>query len=71
MQKVLAQEFVTVEKNGIKVRVSADQKIHLIEVEGEEQKRIVEALNEALHEAQKKAAKKVQEMGGGLSGLLG
>lgn len=71
MQKALAQEFVTVEKNGVKIVMSGDQKVHKIEVDGEEQRNVTEAVNEAIKESQKVAAKKVQEMGGGLSGLLG
>lgn len=71
MQKVLAQEFVNIEKNGIKIVMSGDQKVHKVEIDGEEQRNLVDAFNEAIKESQKVAAKKVQEMGGGLSGLLG
>lgn len=71
MQKALAQEFVTVEKNGVKVVMSGDQKAHRIEIDGQENERVTEAVNEAVKEAQKVAAKKIQEMGGGLGGLLG
>lgn len=71
MQKALSLEFVTVEKNGVKLVMSADQKVHKLEVNGEEQKQVIEVINDALKESQKVAAKKVQEMGGGLGGLLG
>lgn len=71
MQKALAQEFVTVEKNGVKVVMSGDQKVQKIEIEGEENRDVAEAVNEAIKESQKVAAKKIQEMGGGLQGLLG
>lgn len=71
MQKVLAQEFVNVERNGIKIVMSGDQKVHKVEIDGEEQRNLVDTFNEAIKESQKVAAKKVQEMGGGLSGLLG
>jgi DNA-binding protein YbaB len=71
MQKALAQEFVTVEKNGVKVVMSGDQKVQKIEIEGEENRDVAEAINEAIKESQKVAAKKIQEMGGGLQGLLG
>ncbi len=71
MQKALAQEFITVEENGIKIVMSGDQKVHKIEIDGEENKHLVDAMNKALQESQKVAAKKLQEMGGGLGGLLG
>lgn len=73
MQKALAQEFVTVEKNGVRVRMSGDQKVQKIEIEGEENDRVAEAINEAIKESQKVAAKKIQEIGGlgGLGGMFG
>ncbi len=71
MQKALAQEFVTIEKNGVKVVMSGDQKVQKIEIDGTENRNVAEAVNEAIKESQKIAAKKIQEMGGGLGGLLG
>lgn len=71
MQRALAQEFVNVEKNGVKIVMSGDQKVQRIEIEGEENTQVAEAVNEAIKESQKIAAKKVQEMGGGLGGLFG
>lgn len=68
MQKALAQEFVNIEQDGIKVVMSGDQKIHKVEIDGEENRDLVDALNKALQESQKIAAKKMQEMGG-LGGL--
>lgn len=71
MQKALASEFVTVEKNGVKVVMSGDQKVQKVEIDGERNDNVAEAVNEAVKESQKVAAKKIQEMGGGLQGLLG
>lgn len=71
MQKALAQEFVTIEKNGVKIVMSGDQKVQKIEIDGTENRNVSEAVNEAIKESQKIAAKKIQEMGGGLGGLLG
>lgn len=71
LQKALSQETITVEKRGVKVVMGGDQKVQKLLVDGEDQKDIIEALNDALKESQKVAAKKMQEMGGGLSGLLG
>lgn len=71
MQKALAQETIVVEENGVKVVMSGDQKVKTLEVEGEEQDKVADVLNKALKKSQEVAAKKLQEMGGGLSGLLG
>jgi len=72
LQKELEKIVKTVEKKGWTVSVSGDQKIRYIKNEnGEDQKELVEAINEAMKEVQKDAAKKMMEMGGGLSGLLG
>lgn len=71
MQKALEQETVTVERNGVKVVMTGNQKIVKLEVDGEDKRNISDAINDALKESQKVAAKKLQEMGGGLSGLLG
>jgi DNA-binding protein YbaB len=59
------------EENGIKVVVSGTQNLISLEVDGEDQERIVRVINKAMKEVQKKAAKKMMEMGGGLGGLLG
>lgn len=71
MQDELSQIKERYDKNGYKVVVTGDQKIEYIEINGEDQKDLVKAINEAMKEVQKKAAKKMLEMGGGLSGLLG
>ena len=69
MQKLLAQEKVEVEENGIKIVMSGDQKVISLEIDGQEQPRLVKAINRAIKESQKKAAKKLTQMSGGLSGL--
>jgi DNA-binding protein YbaB len=71
IQRDLAQIGVVVEKGDTKVRVSADQKVRSIEINGVEQKNLVGLLNKALDKAQKKAARRMQGMMGDLSGLLG
>ena len=71
MQKALEQETVTVERNGVKVVMTGNQKIVKLKIDGEEKKDVSDVINDALKESQKVAAKKLQEMGGGLSGLLG
>jgi DNA-binding protein YbaB len=73
MQKALSQQFVTVEKGNVKVVLSCDQKVHKVEIDGENQEDVVNALNDAIKDSQKEAAKKLQEMGGlgGLGSMLG
>lgn len=71
MQRELAQEKVELEERGIRVVVSGDQKVQSVEIEGEEQRRLVDVLNKAIKQAQQKAAQKMTQMSGGLSGLLG
>jgi DNA-binding protein YbaB len=71
IQQALAQEIITVERNGVKVIISGDQKVQTIEVNGQEDQNIKEAVNEAIKKSQEVAAKKLQEMSGGLGGMLG
>ena len=71
MQKALAQILITKEKDGVKVVLSADQKIQRLTIDGVERNDIKDLLNDALKDSQKEATKKLKDMGGGLSGLLG
>lgn len=71
MQKALAAETIYVEENGVKVVMSGDQKVKELVVDGEALEKVKEVLNKALKKSQEVAAKKLQEMGGGLTGLLG
>jgi hypothetical protein len=73
LQKELQKEKVTVEKNGVVIEISGDQKILSIASNGQSDDRIKDAINEAIKKSQEAAAKKLQQMGGmgGLGGLLG
>lgn len=71
IQRELAAEEVVVEEQGVKVVMSGDQKIKSLAVDSEEQYRLIDVLNKAIKKSQEVAAKKLQEMSGGLSGLLG
>ena len=71
IQRQLAAEEVVVEENGIKIVMTGDQKIKTLEIDGENQGRLIDVLNKAIKKSQEVAAKKLQEMSGGLSGLLG
>jgi DNA-binding protein YbaB len=71
LQRELAAEKVEVNERGIRVVVTGDQKIKEIEIEGEKKDKLKEVLNKAIKQAQEIAARKLQQMGGGLGGLLG
>ena len=71
LQKELQTISENVEERGIKVVVTADQKVSYLTVDGVERKDIVEAINKAFKLVGKKAAKHMMESGGGLGGLLG
>lgn len=71
IQKELQKEEVEIEKNGVVVLISGDQKIKSIESNGRSDEDLKEAINEAIKKSQEIAAKKLQQMGGGLGGLLG
>lgn len=71
IQKELQKEEVTVEKHGVVVVMTGDQKVVKIEVNGADDNDVKEAINEAIKKSQEVAAKKMMQMGGGLGGLLG
>lgn len=71
IQKELQQEEVEVERNGVLVVISGDQKIKRLESNGKDDNDVKEAVNEAIKKSQEVAAKKLQSMTGGLGGLLG
>jgi len=71
IQRQLAAEELTVEKKGVLIVITGDQKIKEIRTNGKSDKDIAEAINEAVKKSQEIAAKKLQSMSGGLGGLLG
>ena len=62
MQRELQNQELTVEQNGVRVIMRGDQKIIKIEIDGVEENRIAEAINEAVKKSQEEAAKKLMEM---------
>ncbi|MCR4326777.1 MAG: YbaB/EbfC family nucleoid-associated protein [Candidatus Roizmanbacteria bacterium] len=62
MQKALAAEEVVVERNGVRIVMSGDQKVKEIEVDGVMENRIAEAFAEAIKKTQEIAARKLMEM---------
>ncbi|PWU23854.1 hypothetical protein C5B42_01685 [Candidatus Cerribacteria bacterium 'Amazon FNV 2010 28 9'] len=71
MQQQLAQEEIEVNKDDIRVVITGDQKIKIFSVQGITSQPAIDALNEAIKKSQELAARKLQEMSGGLGGLLG
>ena len=71
IQKALQEEEITVEKHDVKVVITGDQKIKNIWTNGKSDDDIKDTVNEAIKKSQEVAAKKLQQMGGGLGGLLG
>ena len=71
IQRLLSAEEVQVDKNGVKITISGDQKIKEIKTNGRGDNDIKEAVNEAVKKSQEVAAKKLSQMQGGLGGLLG
>ena len=70
MQDELAAEEIRLEEGDIVVVISGDQKIKHFSVQGISSEDAVNVLNKAIEESQKLAAKKLQEMSGGLGGLM-
>jgi len=71
MQAELAAEEIRVEEGDIVVVISGDQKIKQFSVQGITSDEAVEVLNKAIKKSQEAAAKKLQNMSGGLGGMLG
>lgn len=71
IQKELQSEEIWVEKNGVEILISGDQKVREIKTNSRSDDDIKEAINEAVKKSQEIAAKKLSQMEGGLGGLLG
>lgn len=71
IQKELQAEEINVEKNGVEILITGDQKIKEIKTNDRSDNDIKEAVNEAVKKSQEVAARKLASMQGGLGGLLG
>ena len=71
IQKELQGEEVSVEKSGVEILITGDQRIKEIKTNGKSDNDIKDAVNEAIKKSQEVAARKLATMQGGLSGLLG
>lgn len=71
IQRLLSAEKIDVEKNGVEIKITGDQKIEEIKTNGRGDNDIKEAVNEAIKKSQEAAAKKLAAQQGGFGGLLG
>lgn len=71
LQRQLEAEELNIQKNGVEVLITGNQKIKVIKSSGRSDEDIKEAVNEAIKKSQQVAAKKLSGMSGGLKGLLG
>lgn len=71
IQRELQQEEVKVDKHGVNIIITGDQKIKSLTSNGKSDNDIKDAINEAIKKSQEVAAKKLSQMQGGLAGLLG
>jgi DNA-binding protein YbaB len=71
LQKKIAGKKIEVEEDGVKVVVNGEGKLKSIEIDGQDERRVVEVVNEAIEKAQKFAAEEMKGSMGDLSKLLG
>lgn len=71
LKRAIESEIITFEENGVLIKVSGDQKVRELVVNGQVNKVLVEVINKALKKSQEAAARKMKEMGVGLEGLMG
>ena len=69
LKKALELELTELEENGVLVKVSGDQKVKFLSINGAENKVLVEVINKAMKKSQEMAAKRMKGMGG-LEGLF-
>lgn len=62
MQKQLAQEKVEINHKGVRVVMTGDQKVEILEVDNVAYPRILEAVNQAIKRSQMLAARKLADM---------
>ena len=69
LKKAVEAEIIEYEEAGIIIKVSGDQKVKFLSVNGVQNNILTEVINKALKKSQEAAAKKMKDMGG-LDGLL-
>ena len=70
MQQALREERVVIEEQGVRVVITGDQRIEELSIQGNENQAVVDVLNKAIKKSQEVAARKLQEVSGGLRGLM-
>jgi DNA-binding protein YbaB len=70
IQKELKKQEIEIEEGGVRIVVSGDQKVKELEINGMTNQKTVEVINKAIEKSQKMAAQKLQEMSGGLTGMM-
>lgn len=70
IQKELAAEKIEVNRDGVRIVITGDQKIESVEVNGVADENLKNVFEEAIRKSQEVAARKLQGMAGGLGGLL-
>ena len=71
MQDELAAEEIVIEEGDIRVVITGAQVIKHFSVQGITSQDAVDVLNKAVKKSQELAARKLQQMTGGLGGLMG
>ena len=64
MQAALAQEEIVVEKDGVRIVMTGDQKIKELTIDGQPDIRVADAIEEALKKSQQIAARALMSMRG-------
>jgi hypothetical protein len=62
LRKAIEAEEVSLEENGIKIRIGGDLKIRFLSINGSENNALMEVINKAIRKAQEMAALKMKEM---------
>lgn len=65
MQQALSQEEIIVEKDGVRIVMTGDQKIKDLTIDGEPAIHVADVIEEALKKSQQIAAKALMSMRGG------
>jgi DNA-binding protein YbaB len=71
MQDELAAEVIRIEEGDIVVEITGSQEVKKVYVQGVTSQELIDVLNKAIKKSQELAAQKLQQMTGGLGGMLG
>jgi len=71
MQDELAAEVIRIEEGDIVVEITGSQEVKKVYVQGVTSQELIDVLNKAIKKSQEMAAQKLQQMTGGLGGMLG